>query len=161
MPTYRYQTLQVPLPQQTTAIPYTQRSTVGAAVRLLHMASKALSNWAVSSRVNKEIESRHAEIEAAMREYERKFPQHRGSVGVLLAIGLMEWAIPDATGFRAQRFNYLVLAGAGSDPRSVLTTYVDQSKLLPGVPRGWRPVTKYVWVTRWPSGENRYNELLP
>ena len=148
MSIYKYQTLQIPLRPVVAGGPSARGTAVGGVVKLLHKASKALNGWAVSRRVNNEIEKRNSDIEAAMISFEEKFQECRPSTGVLLAIGLKEWAIPDPTGTRAKSFVYVHIAGAGNDAKSVLRKYANQAKLLPGVPRGWRPITQYVWVTR-------------
>ena len=120
---------------------------VGGAVKLLHKSIKALNSWAVQYRVNQELKKHEDKIEAELAKVESSLNSGK-QPGVLLAIGLMEWEAPDPTGTRAKAFVYMHIAGSGISPERVLQKYRSVSNLVPGVPRGWRPLTNFVWVTR-------------
>jgi len=141
MADYYYQTLQLPTPSMTSAGPSAGAQAVGAGVKLLHKVSTALNGWAVSYRVNRELENLAPEIDKQM-------PQ---SGGVLICVGIQEWAIPDATGTRAQMFLSIHIAGAGQSPQVVLEQYLMRPRMVAGAPTGWRRRDEYIWVT--PKGK--------
>jgi hypothetical protein len=138
MAEFFYQTLQVENRLPQSGGPSTGGQAVAAGVKLLHKASKAMNEWAVSWRVNREIEARAAEINRVM-------PPNGG---VLLCVGTQEWEQPDFTGSRAQSFLSLHVVGGGSDPVALLNRYLSQPQLVQGAPKGWRRRDAYVWVTR-------------
>ena len=141
MPDFIYQTVQVEKSVPPTGGPSASGRALGAGVKLVHAASKALNEWAVSSRVEREIEARRAEIE-------RQMP---AAGGLLLCIGMQEWETPDATGTRARSFLSLHIVGGGLNPRSLLERYLSQPQLVQGAPGGWRRRDEFVWVTRVPN----------
>lgn len=144
----RYQTLQVPRGFSAPGGPSARGNAVGAGVKLLHKAMKALNGWAVSWRVNKELEEKRPQIEAAIGRVEERLQQSRPDAGVLVVVGLQEWAIPDPTGTRAQSFLSLHLAGSGIQPDKVLRDYVSRPQLVQGAAKGWRRKEVFIWATR-------------
>jgi hypothetical protein len=141
MPEFNYQTLQVEPRAPMTGGPSPRGVAAGAGVKLLHKASVALNNLAVSYRVNREIAERSEEIQ-------RRMPPNGG---VLLCAGIQEWARPDATGTRAQMFLSLHIAGAGADPHGVLHGYLMQPRWVHGAAPGWRRRDVFIWATAAPG----------
>ena len=137
MPNFVYQTLQVETRMPLEGGPSAGGQALGAGVKLLHHASKALNGWAVSWRVTREIESRRAEIT-------REMPP---GGGVLVCVGTQEWDIPDPTGTRAQTFLSLHVIGGGTNPTGLLQSYLMQPHLVQGPAKGWRRRDAFVWVT--------------
>ena len=135
---YSYQTLQIDNRVPPTGGPSARGQGVGAGVKLLHKASVALNQLAVSVRVNRELQRLSPEIDRLM-------PR---SGGVLVCVGTQEWERPDPTGSRAQMFMELHIAGAGADPGTVLRAYQAQPRLVQGPPQGWRRRDVFIWVTR-------------
>lgn len=121
---------------------------VGAGVKLLHKASKALNGWAVEWRVNQEIDKLRPRIEAAIAEVDKRFHQTRPDAGALLVVGIQEWERPDPTGTRAQTFLSLGIAGSGTSAPEVMRRYRSQPQLVAGAPAGWRRREQFIWVTR-------------
>jgi hypothetical protein len=137
MPDFTYQTLQMEDRTPFVGGPSAEGEAIGAGIKLLQKASVALNSWAVSWRVNREIEARAAQIK-------RQMPA-RG--GVLLCIGIQEWEAPDPAGVRAQSFLSLHIVGSGPDPVSLLNRYQMQPQLVQGAPKGWRRKDCFIWVT--------------
>ncbi|MET4075055.1 hypothetical protein [Hymenobacter sp. UYCo722] len=77
--------------------------------------------------------------------------------GVLVRIGLMEWAAPDFMGDRAQRFMDIAIVGTGMDAGTVLRQYEQMDHLLAGPPDGWRRRDSYMWVT----SPEHHDEIKP
>ena len=138
MPDFSYQTLDVRDQRFISGGPSATGDAVGAGVQLLQKAAIALNGWAVSWRVNRELTARSAEIRASI----------PPGGGVLVRVGIQEWAQADSTGARAQTFLSLVIAGSGRDPTAVLWKYVNQPHLQQGAPPGWVRRDVYIWVTR-------------
>jgi hypothetical protein len=138
MPDFQYQTLQVENRAPFRGGPSASGLAFAAGVKLLHKASKALNEWAVSWRVNREIEAREAEIK-------RQMPP---GGGVLICVGMQEWDTPDPTGSRAQSFLSLHIVGGGRDPVTLLRRYQMQPQLVLGAPKDWRRRDVFVWVTQ-------------
>lgn len=141
MSALQYQTIQVENRAPVQHGPSAGGQAVAAGVKLLQKASKALNEWSVSWRVNREIEARQAEI--------RRLMPPDG--GVLICVGTQEWDTPDVTGTRAQSFLSLHIIGGGREPLSLLRRYLMQPQLVQGAPTGWRRRDTYVWIT--PSGK--------
>lgn len=139
MSEFAYQTIQVQLRAPMQAGPTTRGQAVGAGVKLLHKSMVALNRMSVSWRVNRELEKLAPQIRRAM-------PPICPS-GVLVVVGIQEWAAPDATGTRAQTFLSIHIGGAGADPNVVLRLYLAQSRMVQGAARGWRRRDEYLWVT--------------
>jgi len=147
---FMYQTIQLPGRYNGAFGPSARGDAVGAGVKLLHKASIALNRWSVSYRVNKELEALALEIEKEMSSYEEQHPSAAVETGVLVVVGIQEWAIPDPTGTRAQMFLSIHVGGAGCDPVAVMKDYVSTPRLVPGAAKGWRRCDEYIWVTRGP-----------
>ena len=132
-----YQTIQV----ETRAVPSgpdrTKADGVAAGVKLLHKASVALNSFAISYRVNKELEALKPAIEKVM----------PSQGGVLVVVGIQEWATADFTGNKARSFMGLFIAGSGSSPESVFKRYRSTPSMVQGAPAGWVRMEEYVWVT--------------
>lgn len=67
--------------------------------------------------------------------------------GVLIRVGLMEWAILDFMEDRAQHFMDIAIVGAGMDSNSALNQYEQTPQLLASPPDGWRRRDTFMWVT--------------
>jgi hypothetical protein len=138
MANYNYQTVQLVKTATPSRVPANSKAqAVGGAVKLLHRASIALNSFALSKRVEDELKKLEPRIEKVLPE--------KG--GVLVIIGVKEWAIPDATGTRARSYLSMHIAGAGSSPKTVLGRYRSMPQLVQGTAKGWRRVEEYVWVT--------------
>lgn len=68
--------------------------------------------------------------------------------GVLVRVGLMEWAIFDFMGDRAQHFMDIAIVGTGMDANTVLNQYEQTPQLLANPPDGWRRRDTFMWVTK-------------
>ena len=145
---YKYQTIQV----RPTRIPgsgsgpSTRGRAVGAAVELVDMVFDNLNQRAVQYRVNQELENLEPEIEERIR---TSTDGADPGFGVLVHVGIQEWATPDFTGTRAQMFSFIHIAGAGINPRKVYQDeVVNKKRWEPGVPDGWRLKNLFIWVTK-------------
>jgi hypothetical protein len=138
MSDYQYQTIQVDRRPMAVGGPSARGQAVGAGVELLHQLSISLGNMALSWRVKRELENLQPRIDAQMPE----------TGGVLVCVGLQEWARPDPTGHKARTFLSIHVAGSGPDMPTVLQRYRDQPRIVQGPPRGWVRVDQFVWVTR-------------
>lgn len=144
----RYQTIQVENRMPARFGPSARGAAVGAGVKLLHKSMKALNGFAVSWRVNREIEKLRPQIERAIQGVEERMLQSRPDAGVLVVAGVQEWATPDPTGTRAQTFLSIHIGGAGTDPAKIVKEYIDQPRMVQGPSQGWRRRDLFIWVTR-------------
>lgn len=144
---FMYQTIQVPNHRPMSSGPSSRGAALASGVKLLRKASIALNQWAISYRVNREIEKLTPDISRAMSDFEGGQQCHVDT-GVLVVIGIQESEHTDATGLRGQAFLSIHLGGAGSSPNQVLRRYLYQAKIVQGGPRSWRRIDKYLWITR-------------
>jgi hypothetical protein len=136
MADFMYQTLQVDNEEIPAYGPSACGLAVGGGVKLFAAFSVALNGWAVSHRVNQELDRLAPEIQ-------RQMPRNGG---VLVCVGIQEWDTPDPTGFRAQTFLSLHIAGSGQTPETVVQQYVRQPRMVQGAPKGFRRRDVFVWV---------------
>jgi len=146
LPKYTYQAVPVNYKALTKGVPSTRGQAVAAGVKLFQKSSIALNRYAVSRRIEKEIDKIHPQIEEAMSTYENKIRQNRPDTGVLVVVGISEFQ--DPTGARLQSFLGIHIGGAGSDYASVLKRYQNTPRLVQGAAKGSRRIDKYFWVTR-------------
>ena len=134
----KYQTVQVENRPIVAGGPSPRGAAVGGGVKLLHKASIALNGWALSWRVNEELKKLSPQIQKLM---------PTGSGGVLVCVGVQEWATPDPTGNRAQTFLSLHIVGSGLTPDPILQRYIQQPRLVKGAASGWRRKDIFIWIT--------------
>jgi hypothetical protein len=106
--------------------------------QLLGDAIQSIGDIGIQRRIRSELEQRWAEIA----EYQNANP----SEGVLVIITLQEWAIADEQGRRARSYFSLNLAYGGQTQAQALRRWQSVPQLLAAPPRGWRPMTQYLWI---------------
>lgn len=67
--------------------------------------------------------------------------------GVLVRVGLMEWAILDFMEDRAQHFMDIAIVGTGMDSNTAYNQYEKTDQLYANPPDGWRRRDTFMWVT--------------
>lgn len=138
MSNFVYQTVQVEGSAPFRGGPTVRETGWAAGAKLLQKSIVAINGWAITARINSEIQSRAKQIEAQM----------PPGGGVLLCVGLQEWERPDPTGAKARSFLSLHIVGGGQDPKALLQAYFKTPRLEAGAPTGWRRRDEFVWVTR-------------
>ena len=138
-----FQTIQVPqdiraarLSRPETKNPAANEGAI-AGIRLLAKAAQALNGWAVAQRTNSELESLKPKIEAVM-------PRDGG---VLICVGIQQWATPDPTGATAESFLFANVCGSGNDAAGTVQKYLSEPQLTQGAASGWKVNTIFLWAT--------------
>lgn len=137
MSKFEYITIQpAPVSRNPNRVDQSRAKRAGSAVDLFHTASLKLNSYAVTRRVEHELKALEPEITKIM-------PPNGG---VLVVVGIKEWAMADATGSRAQSFMSLHIGGTGASAKSVVADYINRPRMVQGAPRGWRRVDSFVWI---------------
>ena len=143
---FTYQTLQVANQSPFVGGPTSQGSRVQGGVKLLYTATKALSGFSFSWRINHEIEKKKSEMLQVIQTYEASIGQSRADVGVLVIVGYQEST--NSMGDKIQYFIDVVIGAAGVNAADVYRSFIARPRFVQGAPKGWTRKETYTWATR-------------
>jgi hypothetical protein len=136
----KYYTVQAPRSSiATSGDPSSRIKTAEAGADAANYACVELHEWAISRRINDEVEKFSDQIKKVM---------PNGAGGVLVYVDMHEWETPDFPGNRAQSLQSIYIVGSGLTPGPILERYLRQPRLMQGPNPGWRRKPSYIWVTR-------------
>jgi hypothetical protein len=144
----QYQTIQVQNRVPMRGGPSTRGAAVGAGIKLLQKASKALNGFAVSYRVTREIDKLQPKILNLMSAFEAREEQSVPGLGVLVVVGIQSGDPAKFVADPGKMFLSIHIGGVGTDFRQTVKKYIRRPKIVAGPSRDWVREDHFVWVTR-------------